>query len=134
LAVLTSGYAAYAISHIKRRYAAKVRLPKLRSALRSRALTLLNAAQTADFGLQNRSELLSALTADLRALRRHLPRPLKRTWKTANTALKGFSRELSGANVAIAPANISALWPMYEALQLLENELDHYLADERLVD
>ncbi|MFT4277823.1 MAG: hypothetical protein QM576_15840 [Rhodopseudomonas sp.] len=129
--ILISGYAALGIRQIKTRFASKARLPVLRKSLQENASVLLDIAKetSADI-LPQKTELFSSIAANLNALERHTPKKLKGVRKdTANAVRKLVvqSKKLPSS----AMGELEIYWVVYEKLQLLNNEIDHYLEDEK---
>jgi len=131
--LFVSGYAALGIRQIKTRFLAKARLPALGKGLQKNASSLSDMAEEDPIPQQEKTILFSSIEANLNAVRRHAPSQLKKSQKETKRAFDRLTRQTNDTpDVAIG--TLSAFWDTYEKIQLLKNEIDHYLADEKWVN
>jgi hypothetical protein len=130
-ALLASGYAAWGVKQIRSRFLAKARLPNLVKKLEKDASLLLQLAGAVPIPQERKTTLFSSLKANLEAIRRHLPRNIKRTQKSAKKKFEMLSQQANAADAAQSLDQLPAFWPTYEQIQLLTNEAGHHLADEK---
>lgn len=130
LGLFVSGYAAWGIRQIKTRFLIKARLPALGKRLQKNASTLSDLAEVTPIPQQEKTALFSSITANLNAVRRHAPSQLRKTQKETQRTFTSLTKEVSSAP-ADALSAMPTFWPAYESIQLLKDEIDHYLADEK---
>jgi hypothetical protein len=128
--LLVSGYAAWGIRQIKTRFLIKARLPVLGKNLQKNASALSDMAEEAPVPLQEKTALFSSIAANLNAVRRHAPKQLRKTQKETTRAFDRLTQQANNAPTTALGAS-AAFWDTYEKIQLLKNEIDHYLADEK---
>ena len=130
IGLFLSGYAAWGIRQIKTRFLIKARLPTLGKSLQKNAGKLSDMAEEQPVPQQERTNLFSAIEANLNAVRRHAPSQLRKSQKETQRAFCLLSRQAS-EQPDVAIGTLTAFWETYEKIQLLKNEIDHYLADEK---
>jgi hypothetical protein len=123
-----SGYAAWGIRQIKTRFLIKARLPALAKSLQKNAATLSDMAEEQPPPQQDKTTLFSSIMANLNAVRRHAPSQIKKSQKDTMRAFDQLAKQANEAPAAAMSA-LPAFWDAYEKIQLLKNEIDHYLAD-----
>lgn len=130
LGFFVSGYAAWGIRQIKTRFLIKARLPALGKRLQKNAAMLSDMAEQVPIPQQQKTDLFSSIAANLNAISRHAPQQLRKAQKETTRAFVRLAKEVS-QKPADAIGTSEAFWDTYEKLQLLKNEIDHYLAEEK---
>jgi hypothetical protein len=132
IGLAASAYAAFGVRQIKHRMAAKARLPILGKHLQRDASKLSDMAEVVPIPQKERAVLFSSINANLIAVRRHLPRNLNASQKRAMSTFHTLASATDkNQNAGLSISQISGFWETYEGIQLLKNEIDHHLADER---
>jgi hypothetical protein len=90
-ALCASGYAAWGIKQLRSRFLAKARLPDLIKKLQKDASQLSEIAGALPVPQPRKTALFSSIRANLYAIRRHLPRNMKRTQKNAAKLFESLS-------------------------------------------
>jgi hypothetical protein len=127
-----SAYAALGVRQIKLRFLAKARLPALSKKLQGDASKLSDLAAVSPIPQLEKTRLFSSLNANLDAVKRHLPRNLKRRQRAAKKLVRQLARQAQAASQPTRSlSQLVAFWPLYESVQLLKLEIDHHLADVR---
>jgi hypothetical protein len=130
-AFLASGYAAWGISQLKSRLLARARLPTLIEKLRQDASQLSKLAKTSPVPQPEKTLLFSSLSANLVAVRRHLPRHIRPTQKDAKITFARLSLEAGKASPEQPLSDLGSFWPTCELIHSLTIEVEHYLDDTK---
>lgn len=127
--LLFSAYAAWGVRQIRIRFLAKARLPELSKKLQKDASSLSDLAAVSPVPQQEKTQIFSSLNANLDAVKRHLPRSVKRHQKKAKKLLRELVQQAEMPRPTGYLSQLAAFWPLYQSVLTLKAEIDHHLAD-----